>query len=441
MPSQGFLGAKRARQWGWNMVASVTLMLLCDAENVCTSDGQQCDAHVRCPVWKEEGECIRSQSYMEHHCPGSCDNWIENDVRISSRDDTSEGTCLDRHADCALWAVLGECESNFDVKEHCAVSCGTCPTEPNSDVDNSNETCVDDSESCEYWASVGECDSNPNYMQHYCKKSCDFCHLQVATTNDNQKNYIEQEKATSFGIRQRIDGARSDEVVARLLESIAYMESETVLQLDESTRAKCQNQEELCTFWAVHGECELNPNYMQLNCAPSCMTCHHDDPAPHCPGRDATAKPALYPGDLNKMFQRIVNQAPGNRTDVSTITHNHTMPNYTVQVHSQPLTDADASTPPWVITLDDFLTEEECTIMIQLGFKHEYHRSNEVTDGEYDVIQSDYRTSENTWCTRSHGCRNETIPARLHQRMADVLSIPPENCEDIQILKYEVGQY
>ena len=79
--------------------------------------------------------------------------------------------------------------------------------------------------------------------------------------------------------------------------------------------------------------------------------------------------------------------------------------------------------------------------MIQLGYKYEYERSVEVTDETYDQIESDYRTSENAWCSSRRGCRNETIPAQLHQRMADVLGIPPENSEDMQILKYEVGQY
>ena len=460
MQSQGFLRIARHNPRSWKNVGSfrgvalhIAVLLLCHqgitAENVpfvCTiSDDQQCDTHVRCPIWKDDGECIRSQEYMLEHCPGSCTNWLdENNVDVV----TSNGSnCYDRHADCAQWALLGECDSNPEVSTYCAVSCNDCTTEqPAAD---SEVSCRDENESCGYWTSVGECDTNPNYMHQFCKKSCQSCNIDdvVVVTKDRPTPSFEQPKKTTFGVMQAMNGERANEVVVRVTESIAYMESEIVLQLEESIRTQCQNRHELCAFWAVLGECEQNIAYMHGNCAPSCMVCHLSqdsmDP-PYCPPRDdTTMKAALHPGDLNEMFLRIVQEAPGNRSNV-VLDDSRAMvtPNYTVHIHSQPDTSrSDASTPPWVITLDHFLTEEECTVMIQLGFKYEYERSIEKVEGTYDDIQSDYRTSENSWCSSQRGCRNETIPTRLHQRMADVLSIPPENSEDIQILKYEVGQY
>ena len=62
-------------------------------------------------------------------------------------------------------------------------------------------------------------------------------------------------------------------------------------------------------------------------------------------------------------------------------------------------------------------------------------------DGSHDSVQSERRTSENAWCSSSKGCRDEEIPTRLHQRMSAVLGIPPENSEDLQLLKYEKGQF
>jgi prolyl 4-hydroxylase len=285
-------------------------------------------------------------------------------------------------------------------------------------------------------------------MQQFCKKACKSCHVNVTsgtTTTDTSTPNNEQQKTMAFGVIQVMAG---NEVTMRVMESIAYMESETVMQLDESIRVQCQNRHEFCAFWAVHGECEHNVEYMYRECSPSCMVCHHllPDVTPHCPKIDDTLiKPALYPGDLHQMFHRMIEEAPGNRTDDEWIEINRnlgTWTNYTVHIHSQPDTEVqDASSPPWVITLDNFLTEEECTTMIQLGYKYEYERSIEKVEGTYDDLQSDYRTSENAWCSSARGCRNETIPMRLHQRMADVLGIPPENSEDIQILKYEIGQY
>jgi hypothetical protein len=434
----------------------------------CTKNGKKCDTHVRCPIWKEDGECIRSQSYMSTHCPGSCENVRATEMK-ESNDDISNGTCRDRHDDCSVWASLGECDSNSDMKRYCAVACGICEIEPatNEDGDETDPTCTNEHENCEFWAGAGECDANPNYMKQSCKKACKVCSsskvpvVNKAVTGNSKSASTkvtseEQQKTTSFGILQTVEGSKKDEVMIRVTESIAYMESDTVSELDESIHSKCQNRHELCVFWAVIGECEKNAGYMKTNCAPSCMTCHLIDINQRCPKLGDDVEAALYPGDLNKMFTRIIRRAPGNRTDLTedeqkSLSESNS-PIYTVHVHSQPEVDVteisaayDKSTPPWVITLDNFVSEEECETMIQLGYKYKYKISKDVGaekfDGSHEGVQSERRTSENAWCSRMEGCRNETIPTILHQRIADVLGVPPENSEDFQVLKYEVGQF
>ena len=168
------------------------------------------------------------------------------------------------------------------------------------------------------------------------------------------------------------------------------------------------------------------------------------------------AIPALKPGDLNKMFERIVATAPGNRTLTAEEREqlaSEEIPEYVVTILSRPsdlpATEVsivkDRSLPPWVITFDNFLTPEECEKMIELGYKYEYKRSEDVGplkfDGSHDAYKSEGRTSENAWCSTRHGCRHEEVPTRIHDRMAKVMGIPPENSEDLQILKYEVGQF
>jgi prolyl 4-hydroxylase len=195
---------------------------------------------------------------------------------------------------------------------------------------------------------------------------------------------------------------------------------------------------------------------MTTNCAPSCKTCNLIDINNRCP-KLPDAKPALYPGGLNRMFYRILQNAPGNRTDLTaedrqTLEQTST-PEYTVHVHSRPGSDTvketniatDKSLPPWVVTFDNFLTDEECEGMIQLGFKYEYKRSEDVGaikfDGTHDGVKSERRTSENAWCSEHGGCRNEDLPKRIHERIANVLDIPAANSEDFQLLKYEKGQF
>jgi prolyl 4-hydroxylase len=129
------------------------------------------------------------------------------------------------------------------------------------------------------------------------------------------------------------------------------------------------------------------------------------------------------------------------------------MTDYSVTVHSRPSAEPatevsvvnDRSLPPWVITFDNFLTPEECDDMVQLGYKSGYKRSEDVgaekEDGTVGAKKSTGRTSENAWCSSRDGCRDEDVAQRLHNRMSQVMGISPENSEDMQLLRYEVGQF
>lgn len=195
--------------------------------------------------------------------------------------------------------------------------------------------------------------------------------------------------------------------------------------------------------------------FMKVKCAPACRTCHLLDIETRCP-KDPNAVPGLRPGDMNKMFERIVETAPGNRTltdeereelKAAGITE------YSVVVHSRPSDKpvldvslkTDKELPPWVITFENFLTDEECDSMIQHGHIEGYKRSEDVGkqqfDGSVESIKSEGRTSENAWCGIRSGCREEEVPKRLHERIYNVTGIPPDNSEDFQILRYEIGQF
>jgi len=171
-----------------------------------------------------------------------------------------------------------------------------------------------------------------------------------------------------------------------------------------------------------------------------------------CPPLE-NAIPALRGGDLNKMFERIVREAPGNKTlsdqerkDLEEMK----IPEYIVYVHSRPSSSPaieispvlDKSLPPWIVSFDNFVTTEEAQIIIDLGYKQGYERSRDVGavkfDGSFDGVESKGRTSENAWCNKE--CRSNEVVTRVMNRMSNIMGIPPENSEDLQLLKYEVGQ-
>ena len=177
--------------------------------------------------------------------------------------------------------------------------------------------------------------------------------------------------------------------------------------LSEEILAECVNREGHCALWAAAGECEANQAYMKTRCAPSCRTCEMIDMGERCPPLGDDARPGLLPGGLNAMFERIVRTAPGNRTNDGDGGTEGGMTNYTVHVLSRPGpidggravgARRDRERPPWVLTLENFLTLEECEHLIEMGRKNNYERSTEQgearADGSYDRLVTMGRTSE-----------------------------------------------
>jgi hypothetical protein len=119
----------------------------CDA-----SDPDICDAHERCGVWREEGECIRNLEYMTKHCPVSCGR---------PGAPHPKKVCKDSHPRCGEWAESGECRENpSGMYKYCKESCNRCNDDEDEDEDD-EELCTDTHENCSFWASQGECTNNP----------------------------------------------------------------------------------------------------------------------------------------------------------------------------------------------------------------------------------------------------------------------------------------
>jgi prolyl 4-hydroxylase len=122
-----------------------------------------------------------------------------------------------------------------------------------------------------------------------------------------------------------------------------------------SYRNDCKARHELCAYWAALGECKKNPKYMLLHCAPVCQTCHEISFEHRCPF-DKDAPTIWQQGDLNKMFERIT----------------------TEQYYIDKFQPTVLSSDPWIVTLENVATKEECERMIKLGADRGYERSKDV---------------------------------------------------------------
>jgi prolyl 4-hydroxylase len=170
---------------------------------------------------------------------------------------------------------------------------------------------------------------------------------------------------------------------------------------------------------------------MTLQCAPTCYSCHLIDFDTRCP-YNASEPTLLNPGDLDKLFIRLS-------------TEPHFIENHSVAVHSMPDPPVDSKilNGPWVITMENFVTEEECERLIELGAARGYEISKDVGaqkfDGTFDGYANDRRTSTNAWCTEE--CFKDPLTQKVLDRIVHATGVPDSNSEYLQLLRYEPGQF
>jgi len=195
-----------------------------------------------------------------------------------------------------------------------------------------------------------------------------------------------------LGEAQVIDIQYSEKIAQTIEEARDYVQN--VVMVDEkyaNVRGMCRNAHSQCAFWAILGECEKNPGYMQVQCGPVCKSCDKIDVAVRCPV-DPQAQDALRPGALNRMFERIVTEPWYQQFEPVVLSR----PYY---AEGDTAANATYRIGLWLIMFDNALSDEEADRMIELGGTEGYQRSTGVgelkSDGNYVATTSSSRTSTN----------------------------------------------
>ena len=161
---------------------------------------------------------------------------------------------------------------------------------------------------------------------------------------------------------------------------------------------------------------------------------------------------AWKPGDLNQMFERIV--ATYNETVhvwSRPSDNSHGRGNIAVDKNKNNKEEEEVATRtttrdgPWIITIDDFITNAEAKQFIQWGYTNGFERSQGVvatskeeagsasTSSSSSGVVSADRTSSNTWC--HEGCQDDAIIVAVQKRLEEMTQIPMEHAEAIQLLQ------
>jgi ShK domain-like len=126
--------------------------------------------------------------------------------------------------------------------------------EDDDDEDEMYLSCSDSDERCSDWADKQECQNNPNYMLVNCRRSCGTC------------------VSGHAGITQIITEADLHHpAIRRLLQTAKYMYDLT--SRNYNAHKWCYNSDSMCTYFALQGKCENEPEMMQQKCAATCRVC------------------------------------------------------------------------------------------------------------------------------------------------------------------------
>lgn len=174
---------------------------------------------------------------------------------------------------------------------------------------------------------------------------------------------------------------------------------------------------------------------MNVSCAPVCQACEYMLIENRCP-LDPNAVNAWYPGSVNTMFERIITSPEYVKYEPKVLSR----PEY---VNGDTSENATYQLGPWMLVMENFVSESEARRLIELGGIEGYERSSDVGalkfDGTFDNNVNEGRTSENAWCQKD--CYNDPMAKAVMDRITNVTTIPEPNSEYLQLLRYEVGQF
>ena len=200
------------------------------------------------------------------------------------------------------------------------------------------------------------------------------------------------------------------------------------------SKSQCLDRFSICPKEAARGSCRTAPGWMIVHC---CRSCDEElgasrliDAKVRCTRENLNMTgPAWEPGDLNKLFTSWA-------TDDKFET-------YKPMVHSSPGGEFGGADGPWVITFDNFMSDDEADSIWQGGEISGFERSTDqgkTNDaGEMEKVVSKTRTSSNAWCNQK--CEKLPGVKSVTDKIELVTSIQQTHYESFQILEYERGQF
>jgi prolyl 4-hydroxylase len=199
--------------------------------------------------------------------------------------------------------------------------------------------------------------------------------------------------------------------------------------------SECKNKDPLCTQWAVEGWCDMDRHFMDAKCCPVCWSSPQLDFLQRCP-MDPNVPNAWKPGDVNRFFQNLTTDEKYAKYEPRVWSRPSYLPGEASET-------ADYEEGPWIVTLENVLTQEEANLLIEWGETHEWELSLDggqmQPDGTWEPTVIEGRTSRQAWCDDM--CYKDPTVQSILKRLSDITNIPESYSDYLQLLRYEPGQF
>lgn len=181
---------------------------------------------------------------------------------------------------------------------------------------------------------------------------------------------------------------------------------------------ECRDRHKECDSFVDANQCDLMPGWMIMNCPVACGACHLRTVEARCvwANMNMSADPVYAPGEMSMMFESLIDRFEDR---------------YTINV---------LSTSPYVVTFDDFLSNDEIRALTSevKGWTRSTDSGKTNNVGASGAILSEGRTSSNAWCDTT--CQTNQFIQSLYVKIEEIVGVPRSHYENFQILRYEVGE-
>ena len=280
--------------------------------------------------------------------------------------------------------------------------------EEDGEEEGEEEECFDVADDCDSRALHDGCILNFATMSEECEMTCKLC------TRDY--NLLHVSNVYSLAPQLLYD----DESVAQFVTEIDEYVYDTIYRGEHPDNIKlhCKNKDPQCSYWAHSGDCGRNAEFMTERCPAACMDCESGlSYSVRCSFDPQT--PGIWrAGDLNAMFVRLSNSPEAVE--------------YNPLVISRPIFDPnpkfDEKDGPWIVLLDNFLSEDETETLLEL-----------VEDIDYESVMEENESFDVWFCDDE--CRESEIVATVEERLESLIGVPAQHSELFTFFKYDEGSF